>query len=562
MASSRVVADDALARNSAAAVHGRVVALDSTWDPSVGAIYTNVTLDVLRGWGLPGSPARIVVKQLGGVVGETALIIGGQARFEIGEEVFVFLDVRPRDRTLSVASLEHGKWTTTASTDPARAMAREIRGHDPSRVVARDYKSMTELMALAALVGTRASAASADLAAGSGGLRGDQVAPAFTLLSPSTPARWHEADTGTTVWVESQSGGDPYFAGGGRTQIGRAADLWAAAGSLPLRQGGERSARCFNNSEAGDARISVTYGDPCGEIADESWTLAIGGAYYSASDVRTVGGVSYWKITKGMIVTDNAPWKYSGMSTGCYEEMVAHELGHTIGFGHSPDRGALMYPSITSDCGQRSGAPPLGSDDRAAMAALYPREVVADPPPNAPTNLTASVAGGTVTLRWTPPASGSTPQAYRLYAGSAPGFANFGYAVTNATSLVVPNVPNGVYYVRVTALNASGESAPTPDYVVPVQTVPPAPPENAMAIVGAGGVVHITWRPPSTGGTPTGYRVLAGYAPGQTLFTFPVAGTTLSGSGVPPATYYARIVAVNAAGVSAPSVELTITVVP
>jgi len=44
-----------------------------------------------------------------GVVGDTALVIGGQAHFDVGEEVLVFLDVRPRDRTFSVAELAQGK---------------------------------------------------------------------------------------------------------------------------------------------------------------------------------------------------------------------------------------------------------------------------------------------------------------------------------------------------------------------------------------------------------------------------------------------------------------------
>ncbi len=46
----------------------------------------------------------------------------------------------------------------------------------------------------------------------------------------------------------------------------------------------------------------------------------------------------------------------------------------------------------------------------------------------------------------------------------------------------------------------------------------------------------------------------------MTNFEFPVAATSLGGTGVPPATYYVRIVAVNGAGVSAPSPELTVVV--
>ena len=40
-----------LARASAAAVRGRVAAVASTQDPATGAIYTVVTLDVVRAWG-------------------------------------------------------------------------------------------------------------------------------------------------------------------------------------------------------------------------------------------------------------------------------------------------------------------------------------------------------------------------------------------------------------------------------------------------------------------------------------------------------------------------------
>jgi hypothetical protein len=559
---SRVVADDVLARASAAAVHGRVIAIESAWDAAADTIYTYITLDVVRAWGLAGSPARVVVKQLGGVVNDVAFVVGGQARFELGEECIVFLDVRPRDRTLSVAALEGGKWTLTGSSDPAAAMAREIRGTDRATVVARDYRSVEQLYSLAALAGSRASAVSAVLSPSAVATSGDsdRGIAAFSLLSPESPARWHEADSGATVYLDTQSGGHPQIGGGGLTQLARAADMWGAAGTLSLRPGGQRDARCFYTSEPADGRISVSYGDPCGEISDESWTLAVGGAYYSSNDVRSINGVSYWKIIKGMIVTDNAEWKFTGMSTGCYEELIAHEIGHAIGFGHADARPALMYPAITSDCGGRSGSIPLSSDELNGMAALYPRNVALDPPPGSPTGLSTSLSGSTVTIRWTPPAGGTAPQSYVLTAGSAPGLSNIGSARTTGTELVVPDVPDGIYYIRVVAVGPTGTSAPTPEYTVNVRILPPAAPVNAMGTVDVARNVLLSWTAASAGGAPTRYRVLAGYAPGQTVYQFPTTQLAFGAANVPPATYYVRIVAENGAGVSPPSTELTIVV--
>ncbi len=564
VASLRAMSDDALARSSAAAVRGRVTEVVSAWDPAVDGLYTYVTIEVLRSWGLDGSPTRVVVKQLGGVVGHTAFVVGGQAHFEVGEEVLVFLDVRPRDLTLSVSGLEQGKWVVTGATDPATAATRETRGHVPGAVVARDVRTVADLDALATLAGTRVSAAGAVLQPDSGAPAADiasgRAGPSFTLLNPSVPARWHQGDTGLAVYVDTQTGGHPQFAGGGLTQLARAAAAWTGPGSLNLQMGVARGPRCFSNSES-DGRLSVTYGDPCGEIADSSNTLAIGGAYFS-SDSRTVNGVTYWRILKGMVITDNVPSKYSWMSTGCYEDMITHEIGHAIGFGHSAASGAVMAPSIASGCTSRTTGLPLQPDDLAAVAAVYPRGQVTPPPPTAPATpaaLGAVVSGSTVTISWTPASSGGAATSFQLRAGSAPGASNYGAATVTGTSLVVPNVPNGTYYIRLLAMNAQGASQPTADQVVTVGPASPGTPRSLSASAGAGRIVTIAWQPPASGGTPTGYVILAGPTPGSSLYQVPVSGTAVSGP-VPAGTYYVRMVAVNGAGAGPLSSEVTLVV--
>ena len=507
--------------------------------------------------------------RLGGIVGGTALVIGGQARFDIGEDVLVFLDVRPRDHTLSVAGLEQGKWVLTGSPEAATAATREVRGHDMATVVGREYRSATALDALAALAGSHVRATGAVLAPAvpepaRTGLDG-RNGPSFSLLT-STPARWHEADTATPVYVDSQTGGHPQFAGGGLTQLSNALAAWTAAGSLRLQNGVARGPRCFYNSEY-DERISVSYGDPCGEISDASSTLAIGGAYYSSIDQRAVNGLTYWKITKGMVVIDNPPAKFANFTTGCYEEMLVHELGHAIGFGHASARPAIMYPSISSGCFSRAVSAPLGADDLAAMASVYPGGGSPPPPPPPPTNtapetpsgLTPSVSGSTVTLQWTAPTAGGQATGYLLLAGSAPGAANLGTIPVSSTSVSVPGVPNGVYYVRVMATNAVGASLPTSDVTVVVGGAPGAP-RSLTANAPAPGAVNISWLAPASGAAPTSYVLLAGHTPGASTYRIPVSATGLAGGGVPAGVYYVRVVALNGASQGPASAEVVLTV--
>jgi hypothetical protein len=86
-----------------------------------------------------------------------------------------------------------------------------------------------------------------------------------------------------------------------------------------------------------------------------------------------------------------------------------------------------------------------------------------------PSALTSAVAGSTVTLAWQPPASG-VPLSYVIEAGSSTGAANLAVFDTGstATTLAVPNVPPGTYFVRIRARTAGGTSSPSNEIVVSV----------------------------------------------------------------------------------------------
>lgn len=90
--------------------------------------------------------------------------------------------------------------------------------------------------------------------------------------------------------------------------------------------------------------------------------------------------------------------------------------------------------------------------------------------PNAPTALTGSVLGTSVTLTWTAAASGCAPTGYIIEAGSASGQSNLASFSTGsvATSYSTSGVPSGTYYVRVRAANNAGQSGVTNELTLTV----------------------------------------------------------------------------------------------
>jgi len=91
------------------------------------------------------------------------------------------------------------------------------------------------------------------------------------------------------------------------------------------------------------------------------------------------------------------------------------------------------------------------------------------PAPNPPSGLNFTVAGSTVTLNWVG-STGCPPTTYIIEAGSAPGLSDRGRFDTKstATSIAVPGVPSGTYFVRVIGQNAFGASGPSNEVQVVV----------------------------------------------------------------------------------------------
>ena len=186
---------------------------------------------------------------------------------------------------------------------------------------------------------------------------------------------------------------------------------------------------------------------------------------------------------------------------------------------------------------------------------------------SAPLSLSVTVNGNIVVLSWTAPASGGPVVSYIVDAGTAPGLTNLASFNTGtaSTSLTVPNVPNGTYYIRIRALDATGISAPSNEVAAVVGSSGSCagPPRNLTVASQSAGTISLAWLAPATG-SPTSYVILAGSSPGLSdLANFDTGNpnTAFVAGGVPAGAYYVRALSRSSCGLSAASNEALVFVV-
>ena len=168
-------------------------------------------------------------------------------------------------------------------------------------------------------------------------------------------------------------------------------------------------------------------------------------------------GYTVHEIVEADIVTnDGTQCLFQGNRTVA-EEVFTHELGHTLGLGHSEDPDAIMFASVHND-GRGSV---LDQDDRDGIAQFYaasgptPTKV-----PNPPAKLTVkAVADSRVLLRWQDKSKDELGFMVEARIGTDGDFQEVGSATTNATSLPEDGLePGQTYAFRLRAYNRKGFS--------------------------------------------------------------------------------------------------------
>jgi hypothetical protein len=522
-ATTIVVPTDAqLVEKSPLIVRGTV--LNSTPVVRGSSIWTE-TLILVEATVKGSAAGTLTVREPGGVLGDRITKIYGSPEYTAGERVLAFLaptgrgDYQTVDMFLGRFEEARGTdgsslWMRSAADTNVDLLGPDLEPREESRLN-RDAARFESFIAARA----RGELRQADYFVNTAKQMPLRTQADFTLIDEPTVYRWFAFDNGGSVSWRS-SGSQPGYTGGGLNEVRTAIGSWTGYAGARIRYNYDGT---FSSAPAGLDRSNgineILLNDPLGEIAG-SFNSSTGGVvgrggFNGVSSARSWtapfaadtqhGQRSYtaWNITEGNLVIQDGVSPSAGMNSNRLAEIIAHEFGHTLGFGHSEDGGALMSATV------KGIGPHLRNDDQLAARWLYPNPNSGggtNPPtaslPAAPSSLTASFEGTSVVLRWSDNAADETIQRI-YYAPSGANFLPLGEAGANQRSATLTGFGDGTWRFYVTASNSAGESAPSNTATLTISTAPANPLEASFTFSPGSAVVvdgPVSFTDTSTGG--------------------------------------------------------------
>lgn len=520
------IADEDLLDRSPVVVVGRVVTVEAAPVDGLPAVDYRVEVESnLKGAFPAGS--SLLVRVPGGVRSDgVGVKIWGAPRLAEGEEALLFLEPR-RDGTFALHQLMLGVFhlgTLGAHQVAWRDLdgARELSpaGKAAPADGMRDFAAFRKWIADRVRGRPRAPDyfIPADDLPDSGA--GDGSLTKFELITSTTeppplgcgeggghPVRWFASRSPWPVTWRYQVEGQPGLEDGGLPEFLDALHAWGDDPNTPvayLHFGGTRLTNGFVDRDGVNA---VIFGDPNDEIGGsfaDGGILAIGGPWFFCEADRYAGQDFHPIVEADIVFQDGIEEFFDTFPdpSAVGEELFAHELGHTLGLGHSPRRDALMHAQIHAD--GRGAAHHV--DDLAAAFFLYgrpdlpidtdgsPRPFLSRP--EAPSGVSASSEGfEQVSLTWTDRSSSESNFRVERRLRGELAFVLAGNAPAGRETFVDTVTPEAAYTYRVFAQNGAGRS-PASEMVflrLP-EDRRPRPPSNLWTAAISRASVRLTWQ--------------------------------------------------------------------
>ena len=469
----RMVADERLERQAKVVVEATVADAQGAPTDAPATDYFFEVERVLKG---DLSGGTVVVRVPGGVGADgVGLKVWGAPSFAPGERALLFL-IEAEDGSYRILHLMLGAFherlvggRRLAIRDLSEAHALEAKGGavEPAGRE-RDFSRFADWLA-----------ERADGAAGDPDYR-VEVAPGelaaaerkYTLLATQSGGnfRWFDFDRGRSVYWRVHSRALPALGLLGTIDaFGAALEAWNTDPETNVSYRYDTTTEATSGFGRTDGRNVVMFGDPNNEIpgtysCSGGGVVALGGSFYTPG-TRSYNSKPYHEAVEAEVVTnDGSDCLLDDPAAAA--EVFTHELGHTLGLGHSAERNAAMWPTAHND---GRGARPSG-DDWLGIDLLYGdgvREVVEDPtggeepssPPTAPAALQAVATSKTsIALTWKD--TSSNEESFVVEVKTGKGFAKLGSVPAEAVGFTVTGLKAGKAYVfRVCAVNAGGTSA-------------------------------------------------------------------------------------------------------
>lgn len=377
--------DEDMVVESRAIITGKVLGVSTAVDSNNHYVYTYVRLavnTVLKGSILE---QEIVLKELGGETSDRGTMIYGMPRFELGQEVLVYLNTWP-DGALRVHQGFLGKFNINRDASTGRVVVERQKEGENVHLMAGSGNvgtNSSELGAYTEMVArlmetNRQRMVDFEQLYYSGapilaqpnefGSLPPDFMPTWVLLNPSSPSRWFEADSNQPVVFYVNPAGAPGFSQL-QEDMQAAMNAWSRAGGLLRVNYGGTTTGC--GVQVADGLNTISFNN-CDHYFSASQTcsglLAVSGIVrYMPNQTKRVGSTTYGRaIEANMSFNPYALCNFTNRAQ--LQEIATHEMGHALGLGHSTDSGATMAPYVHFD--NRAAA--LMPDDILGITTVYP----------------------------------------------------------------------------------------------------------------------------------------------------------------------------------------------